>query len=546
MSTASTDLVNIADSNKTIPTLSTGGLTDLTFETNKWGYKKNRLTDNYNPFPATSTLLQNNTRTNADTANMRFASKVDYLQASGTYNTTINFQLVDNPPIYMQDVTPSMCTTTLSTVVDKRDGKSYAIKQLPDGNCWMVQNLNFSGSSSDSAGTMTLSTETSNVQKDITISYGDLTDGNSYGQARIHSSGNDVNGTWYNYAAATAMNVTGSSNTVNAASDICPRGWKLPSFAETSALTALIENTPEAFNAVVSGYYNNGDQTYTLGGYWWASTAYDATTRRYTGYSSTANTIKSTSQVNRQYGLSVRCILDTRTLSDITYMQEMTPTVAKNTAANATKTLTDIRDSKTYSVRKIGTDIWMTKNLAIGCNGTGSTYGSSVSQKTLTYTTSNTEPTYNYTTPTALLTAASASTETADLSNGRIQCDSTYGGYYNYVTTTAGTITGITNTNDVTQDICPSGWQLPALTQLTNITSELGPTAPGFNPAIGSRYNRGIRSDYEGISGLWWGSTVNKSNGNRYFLLYRVTPTFSYGSTTGRHIGMNVRCTAKI
>ena len=44
-------------------------------------------------------------------------------------------------------------------------------------------------------------------------------------------------------------------------------------------------------------------------------------------------------------------------------------------------TTKDNRDGRVYTVAKIADNIWMTRNLAIGCNGSGANYGSSVSSK---------------------------------------------------------------------------------------------------------------------------------------------------------------------
>ncbi|MBQ6410093.1 hypothetical protein IJI18_02445 [Candidatus Saccharibacteria bacterium] len=540
MSTDNTDLINIADDTKTIPTLGSGTFTDATFTADRWGYKKNRLADDYSAFPASSTLLQSSTRVNADTANMRFATKVDYLQASGTYKTTINFQLVDNPPIEMQNLDSSLCTTTQTRVLDNRDGQYYGIRRLADGNCWMVQNLNFKGSSTDATGTMTLNTETSNVQRDTILTYTDLTDGDSYDIARIHASGSDVKGVWYNYAAASAGTITGSSNTIDASSDVCPRGWRMPTQIEQNALVTAISSDTSMFSPITGGFYSGGNLNSNINrGLFWASTAggdADRPALRYDG----DDGFKTGFSYNRYIGFYLRCILDTRTLSDITYMQEMTPTIVTNTTNGTSKTLTDTRDSKTYSVRKIGDDIWMTRNLDIGCSGTGSTYGTSISQKTIDSLTSNTNSSYS--TPTALLTNASSSTETADLSNGRMQCDATYGGYYNYAAASAGTIVGASPTGDATADICPRGWQLPTYARINSIINTIGSSPSSFSPVIGSRYRYGSKSDYEGISGLWWGSTYR--NGGYNYMLYKNS-VLSNSITTGRALGLNIRCVAK-
>ena len=156
-----TNLVNTSDSSvvlETLPTLA-GGYTDSTFVVNKWGYK-NGLSNNYFPFTSGATVLENSTYTNEDSTTLRFASKIDYMQEEGTYSTTFSFNLVVNPTVtYMQDMSPSLCTSTPTTVIDKRDNKEYTVTRLADGQCWMTSDLNL-------AGGTTLNADTSDVPTD--------------------------------------------------------------------------------------------------------------------------------------------------------------------------------------------------------------------------------------------------------------------------------------------------------------------------------------------------------------------------------------------
>ena len=95
-----TDLVNIADSAKVIPTITDNttytSLADI--PANHWGYKQD--TGNFKKFVANTTILENNTYTNEDTTTLTFGAKVDYLQTSGTYNTTLIFTTTANYAAY--------------------------------------------------------------------------------------------------------------------------------------------------------------------------------------------------------------------------------------------------------------------------------------------------------------------------------------------------------------------------------------------------------------------------------------------------------------
>ncbi|MBQ6410011.1 hypothetical protein IJI18_01985 [Candidatus Saccharibacteria bacterium] len=266
MSTTNTDLVNITDSTKVIETLPnlSGGYTDTTFMVNKWGYKKNRNTDNYNNFPLSETLLENNTRTNEDTANLRFATKIDYTKPSGTYKTTINFNAVANP---LCDITitgdmqtfnpcPDMTVGTSGTLTDTRDGKSYTVAKLADGQIWMTSDLNLAG------GTK-LYSETSDVpagypesggigyyQLPASSRSGFSSDSGEY----VYNTGNETTSqsgctssipcnSYYSWLAATAGGLDASGNAVtgeglDAAYSICPKSWRLPTSGDKNDSSA--------------------------------------------------------------------------------------------------------------------------------------------------------------------------------------------------------------------------------------------------------------------------------------------------------------------
>ncbi|MBQ8985343.1 hypothetical protein IJ076_02190, partial [Candidatus Saccharibacteria bacterium] len=227
---------------------------------------------------------------------------------------------------YIQDYTKATCQTEASsankTVVDKRDNKEYTVRYI-NKNCWMTQNLAYMGDTVGSTSTTTtwyLKSATSNVSADKTMNMTDLTSGNTYDNARYHlatsdqvPSGADFTatdiGVWYNYAAASAMTITGSSNSTNATYDICPKGWRLPTNAEQGTIGSSSGSTTyvSAFSPVYSGYNYNGSP-YGVGsnGYWWSSTAYGSTYRYNLLYYS--GSLYSGNGNSRYVGYSVRCI----------------------------------------------------------------------------------------------------------------------------------------------------------------------------------------------------------------------------------------------
>ena len=213
-------------------------------------------------------------------------------------------------------------------------------------------------------------------------------------------------------------------------------------------------------------------------------------------------------------------------------MQDFSP--CSSVATGTSGTLTDSRDNQQYTVAKIGSKWFMTRNLAIGCNGSGSSYGSSVSSKSLDSTTSNVDTTWS--TPTDLLTNPDYSSSTSGYTTAAMMCNSTYGAWYNYKAATAGTISTDSNTTEASYSICPKGWKLPTNSEFTTLKDTSGSTT-SFSPVTGGNYFRGYLEATG--SGSWWSSTADGATG-RYTLRY-------YGSSlntsiASRYGGYYVRC----
>ena len=163
----------------------------------------------------------------------------------------------------------------------------------------------------------------------------------------------------------------------------------------------------------------------------------------------------------------------------------------------------------------------MTQNLSIGC-----TTGGAISQKTLTSTNSNVSA--DYTTP-------STSGHSNTYTDSKIVCsdDANKGAWYNYVAATAGTITGDNNTTEASSSICPSGWKLPSLANISDAASNWD----AFRPVTGGFYLGGTLNNTG--HGYWW-STYANGGTDREYLHYNG----SYLSTehNSRIYGFYVRC----
>ena len=368
-------------------------------------------------------------------------------------------------------------------------------------------------------------------------------------------------GVYYNYCAASAgsycwgngTSTTGSpssdpntSSLRDITSDICPYGWRLPTSTSSGEFQALYTayssnstNFQTALSTPLSGYFYNG-KAYVQGnyGYFWSST-WSSKNNMYL-LRANPTSVYPSNTFDRYYGYSVRCVYDPPTMQDAT-ATSLATAMPNN---GDTTTLRDARDGQDYTIAKINGAYWMTRNLAIGCNGSGSTYGDTISSKTLTDSDSNISAT-SWSTPTLSLDKNDNTTNCTTSSiyscssntDARMKCSSTYGAWYNYAAATAGTIaTSSTETVD-TYNICPKGWTLPAngtsAGQIGSVTSYKN----YFSPVAGGNYNIGAIND--STYGNWWSTTVYNDT-NRYTLSFNGSSLST--SANARRIGYYIRC----
>ena len=550
----------------TIPTLDSGSsyAAPSDFPANKWGYKKD--SGNYIPFSSPTPLLENTTATNGDTTTLSFASKIDYTLASGAYKTTLIFTATTNPIVhYMQDLNPALCTTTPMTVVDKRDNKEYTIAKLADGNCWLLENLRLD--ISDPSVQAKLTSATTNAT-DETLNY--LKNGGGSGQypangviAKTASGGSWADdyanpyiatqyentiqpasgsspagkiGIYYNFCAASAGSYCYAINASSgdASQDICPSGWRMPTGGTSGEYQALytayssnVTNFQSALSTPLSGVFYSGTagNQGTYGGFW-SPTRYSDNSMfsLYVGSSS----VNPQRNLNRSYGFSVRCILNIPT------MQDFSASDAQAMGEGESTILKDVRDNNTYTVAKIGGNVWMTQNLRYQGDTVGST--STTTSWIMKSATSNIS---EDTTMTMTDLTAGNSYDVAryhvptstQIPSGLTAND--IGVWYNYAAASAMTITGSSNENPQTYDICPKGWRLPTDTEQSGITSY----ASAYSPVAVGNYSYGAFNDTG--NGYWWSSTSGSAAG-RYLLNWNGS---SLNTIIGIRYGGNyVRC----
>ncbi|MBR2589084.1 hypothetical protein IKE84_01970, partial [Candidatus Saccharibacteria bacterium] len=222
----------------------------------------------------------------------------------------------------------------------------------------------------------------------------------------------------------------------------------------------------------------------------------------------------------------------------------------------AQRTLSDIRDGKTYTVRKMADgNCWMSSNLKYEL------YANST--RTGVNNTTGEQITFN----TGAI-CGNGNTNAACIMNGNTAYNSTYDSwYYSWYAATAGSGTASTtfDNGDAANSICPAHWRLP-----TNYTNKQYPSggaqkswgslvsAYGINPA-----NHSTTSEYQILEafpftlpragyfgsgafqnngcGDWWSSTAHSTATHAYYLDFNTTRVIpQYGNS--KYHGFNVRC----
>ncbi|MBR3414508.1 InlB B-repeat-containing protein, partial [Candidatus Saccharibacteria bacterium] len=192
---------------------------------------------------------------------------------------------------------------------DTRDNKVYAVKKLPDGKCWMVQNLTL-GDSNSTAAQRTLTSANTNIDNNTTYylppagkqgsitssstltsntaaNFGTSNDNQAKTQFRTKNSSiiNDSDTGYYNFYTATLgysyYQTSGSGAGVSQGSstrDICPSGWRLP------------KTTDSGTNVTTTGSAN--DFTYLARQYSTSGWSGSATGTSGSGYYNNTNAVK--------------------------------------------------------------------------------------------------------------------------------------------------------------------------------------------------------------------------------------------------------------
>ena len=309
-------------------------------------------------------LLSTDTYSQTGSIKFKIGAKAASTQASGTYTGVVNFYAVTNPEPdnTMQGFAAGNASTTCSAMStgdtlilkDSRDDTEYTIGKLADDNCWLLDNLALDLTSSTVLSGMNesnthASNTTLNYLKGITTRnpsadpYGQYAtaavsnwgSSDSYSAPLVNLTDKDVVptdatstagqykvGGYYNYCAATAgsycygNNTLGVTSSGNAAEDICPKGWRMPTGNTNGEYQVLYNNASyntyanyrSALRLPLSGNFLGGSAR-EQGSYcrFWSSTRRDDN-RMYYLYL-TPSLVYPVMNDPRNYGYSVRCVL---------------------------------------------------------------------------------------------------------------------------------------------------------------------------------------------------------------------------------------------
>ena len=552
------------------------------------------LRGNYNPRYAFSSW-------NATAGTISNAEYVDYnlntYEVVGDATITLTGQYVETA---IQNL--STCTSTPIPTYDNRDNQVYWVKQLDDGNCWMMDNLNLGAidltndlTSANTNLADTISASAFNGWRtdsgSSTFTSGEfitLTTANSLDGKDVDQTSGTLYGTLYNYCAASGGSycMDRNSGSGDAIYDICPAGWRLPkggrttgstnefgylhdnsSYDSVAKLRAPVSENGAAFG--FNGHFNTTPMGQGVRSSHWSSTISTvASGRNMFGWRVDDRNVQVLDGgyygSDRSGGYAIRCIRDT-SLDVITYMQDVTTAMIDNMSEGDTITLKDKRDNEEYKLAKLKDgNLWMMDNLRLD--------PTAVSLDALKGNTNAPDLALNYFKngggsspyPASGVSSSWTSQDQNSYDLPYISTDykdttvtATYGDasnkvgvYYNYCAASAGTYCypeSASGTGNATYDICPSGWRMPT-TGYSN-GGEYGTLytsysdGDAFRAALGTSltgaFMSGTSFSRDSVARLW-SSTLDWGK-NMLYLDVNYSGVGPAGTAT-RNFGQSVRC----
>ena len=253
-------------------------------------------------------------------------------------NGTLSYQITnDSSPVavvvvtgspYIQTITAANCPSTRTQVQDARDNHTYWIQKLADGKCWMLTNLGYAGSGTNTySDTKTLTDGTGGSTTYTVASYYVTPSTTNFTTEptapSTSTTGSGQYGYLYNFCGANGGQ-TGNgacsstdSTAVNTTISICPSGWRLPTgnggefTALNTAVNGGLTNTDAGligtpWLAQRGGYWVSGFGDQGSYGYYWSSTQFSATYAYNLVFGST--NVSPANFNGKNSGFAVRCV----------------------------------------------------------------------------------------------------------------------------------------------------------------------------------------------------------------------------------------------
>ncbi len=484
---------------------------------------------------------------------------------------------------------------------DTRDNKVYAVKKLPDGKCWMMQNLTIGMD-----GAKTLTSADTNIDNGTTYylppagKQGDITssstltsttaanfstsnDNQAKTQFRTKDSSvtNDSDTGYYNFYTATlGFSYYNDGKTSGSSSnDICPKGWRMPKTTDAGTTVSAITSAND-FTYLARQYSTSGWQgTATSAGYYISDASSVVHTGLHTGAAANGNNYAGFSYAGRWDGTNTSASLvgsngyywsssvystnngyylffsSSIVRPQVNYSKYFgyavrcvtEPLTMQNTSAsslpeNATTSLIDSRDGQSYTVYR-----WPSTGTA-GTDYPTNMAGYAIMTKDLSLgyvTGGSVTKGANLTLTTS--DSAAAATITARTGTGNWSTTNSDDNKQ-YINGTGGTYDSHSYYSyGAAKAVCPKGWRLP-----TNAVHGYIQSFMGGNNSTGSSKIRGTPYNYVygggfyssgwgsvGSLGLYWSSTQYSST-NGYNLYFDSSNL--YANYYNKNLGFSVRC----
>ena len=227
---------------------------------------------------------------------------------SGNAALTITGQKIK---IWFQNATSTQCGQTMydNRGTDAYKNIEYSTASI-NGLCWMTRNLDLPGGTTITKTDSNITASSYILPVSNTSGFDDYTKAYVYNSGRIICSNDSSTGSCYSYYSYVAATAGTNPSSGDASSDICPKGWRLPTQAEFNILkgtyttgTAL---TGSPFFGVYSGYYYGAFADGGSDGLYWSSTASGRSTAYRLGFYSSGAYIDYSNYKNRGY--AIRCV----------------------------------------------------------------------------------------------------------------------------------------------------------------------------------------------------------------------------------------------